>query len=65
MKDVLAETTYQYPDSQIAFTFFNAELIGGRIKLNVHKAYKWVLPIELKNYEFCPADVEILSKLSN
>lgn len=64
VKDVFAKTIYQYPDSKIAFTFFNAEFINGEIELNVHKNYKWVLPRELANYRFCPADIEILYKLT-
>lgn len=65
VKDVFARTTYKFPDRKIAFTFYNVELVGGKIKLNVHSDYKWVLPAELENFEFCPADTEILSKLLN
>jgi 8-oxo-dGTP diphosphatase len=65
VKDVFAKTSYQFPDQEIAFTFFNAELVSGTIILNVHNDYKWVLPKELSNYDFCPADVEILEKLVN
>jgi len=63
VKDVFAKTTYQYPDREIVFTFFDAELISDKIKLNVHEDYKWVLPRELNNYNFCPADVEIVNSL--
>lgn len=63
VKDVFAETTYQYPDREIDFTFFNAELVSGEIELEVHQEYKWVEPSELANYEFCPADVAIVQRL--
>lgn len=63
VKDVFATTTYRYPDREIDFTFFEAEAFDDEIKLNVHKDYKWVMPNELRNYNFCPADVEIIKRL--
>lgn len=64
VKGIFAETTYKYPEREIAFTFFEAEIIGGELKMNVHNDMQWVLPSELKNYKFCSADVEIMEKLS-
>lgn len=62
--DTFAQTKYQYPDKLINFTFFNAVINGGTIKMNVHKDIKWVSVSEIKSYEFCPADVEILDMIS-
>lgn len=64
VKDVFAKTTYQYPDREIYFTFFNVDFMKSEIKLNVHKGYKWVMPSELKDYDFCPADVGVINKLA-
>ena len=64
IKCVFVETTYKYPDREIAFTFFNAEIMGGELKMNVHNDMQWVLPSELKDYEFCPADMEIIRRLA-
>ncbi|MDD4699079.1 MAG: 8-oxo-dGTP diphosphatase MutT [Oscillospiraceae bacterium] len=61
---VFAEKEYEYPDRRIAFTFFEAELTGGEIKANVHKDVEWITAAELMDYEFCPADVEIIEKLN-
>lgn len=63
VKDIYAETTYEYPDKVIAFTFFNAEITNGEIKMDVHEEIKWVMQSELINYEFCPADVGIVKNL--
>lgn len=63
IKNIFSKTTYQYPDREIAFTFFEAEIFDSEIKLNVHKDYNWVVPSELKNYNFCPADVEVIKRL--
>lgn len=60
---VYAETVHQYPEQELAFTFFKARLVSGTPHLGVHKQIKWVKPEELTNYEFCPADVEIVERL--
>jgi mutator protein MutT len=63
VNDVFGKSEYEYADGKIAFTFFSADFTGGIIKVNVHKDIKWVLPNELKDYQFCPADVEIVESL--
>lgn len=63
VESVFAETTYQYPNREIAFTFFNAVLLYGELKRAVHQDFRWVSLDELKNFEFCPADVEIVKLL--
>jgi 8-oxo-dGTP diphosphatase len=60
---IFAETTYQYPDRKISFTFFNAEIISGELTPKVHQQVQWITPEELKNYDFCPADTEIVNRL--
>lgn len=57
---VYATTQYRYPEREIAFMFFCAEIEQGKIVPTVHKDVRWVLPSELGNYEFCPADVEVV-----
>ena len=64
LKGLYARTKYRYPDREIAFSFFRAELTNGEIKRKVHRDIKWVLPDELKSYEFCPADIEIVNRLA-
>lgn len=59
-----AETEYQYPNRVISFTFFEAVIVEGEIQVKVHNNVKWVLPVELKGYTFCPANVEIVERLS-
>lgn len=58
-----AETEYQYPNRRIAFTFFDAEIVDGEMRPKVHSDVRWVQSKELKEYEFCPADVEIVEAL--
>lgn len=60
---VFARTFYQCPERGIRFTFFLAEIISGTPRLSVHLEVQWVKPKDLLNYEFCPADVEVVEKL--
>lgn len=52
---IYQQMIYQYPEKEIYFTFFVAEIVSGEIKKNVHKKVQWVTPSELEQYEFCPA----------
>ena len=60
---IFKKTQYRYPDKLIDFTFFNAYIVNGCICMNVHKEIKWIPVSEIRNYEFCPADAEILDML--
>lgn len=63
IQGVFAETTFQYPDRRIAFTFFDANITSGELMPTVHKQVRWVAPQELPEFDFCPADTEIVQKL--
>ena len=61
--DIFAEADHEYPDITIHLTLFNAEILCGEPKLNVHVDIKWIRPDEIPNYNFCPADKDILNKI--
>ncbi len=61
---IFTENVYRFENKEIAFTVFDAEITGGVMKLNVHNAAKWVSVEELYNYEFMPADIEFVDKLT-
>lgn len=65
IQGVFAKTTYRYPDREIAFTFYSAEIVKGEVTAKVHREFRWVTPEEINRYEFCPADVEIVEMLRN
>ena len=58
-------TSYPYKQWELVFTFFVAEIAAGTPVTTVHEQIRWVSAAELKDYTFCPADVEIVEKLSN
>lgn len=53
---------YDY-DGGVRLTFFNAEITGGRMRLNVHEDVRWVWPREIKEYDFMPPDEEVVESL--
>ena len=57
-------TSYPHAGNELIFTFFCAEIVGGDISVNVHEQVKWVSAAELVDYEFCPADVEIVERIA-
>ncbi len=62
-KDIFDNSTYNYDNSEISFTFINAKITKGIPKNIEHEEIKWVDINELDNYEFCPADIEILERI--
>lgn len=63
VKDVFMEVVHEYPDITVHLTLYNASIVGGTIKLIEHNDLRWITVEEISNYEFCPADEEILKRL--
>ena len=62
--DVFMDVVHEYPDLIVHLTLFNAAILEGIPKKLEHNDIKWITPSEISNYEFCPADVEILKKIT-
>ncbi len=63
VNDVFADLTHEYPDMTVRLTLFNCEIESGEPQLLEHAEIKWMTPAETDDYEFCPADEDILKKL--
>ncbi len=63
--EVFTEVTHEYPDITVHLTLFNCSILRGQPQLLEHINMKWIMPSEIPDYEFCPADVEILKKIIN
>ena len=61
--DVFFTVDHVYPDITIRLVLFNAEILSGEPKLLEHADLKWISADDIDNYEFCPADKEILEKI--
>lgn len=62
--DVFFEVDHEYPDIFIHLTLFNCEIAEGTVKMLEHNDIKWITPEEIPQYEFCPADKDILEKIT-
>jgi 8-oxo-dGTP diphosphatase len=63
--DVFRETYHDYGDINIHLTLFRCSIVDGKPKLFEHNDLKWISPVDIKNFAFCPADKDILKKISN
>ena len=54
---------HEYPDISVHLTLFNATIDAGTPQKLEHNDIKWIKVTEIDNYDFCPADEEILKKL--
>lgn len=65
VKDLFMEVTHEYPDVTVHLSLFNATILEGEPKMLEHNDIKWITPKEIPNFNFCPADEEILEKIIN
>lgn len=61
---IYTEVDHVYPDITIHLTLFNARLSGGEPQKLEHNDIRFILPSEIEQYNFCPADKEILKKIT-
>ena len=61
--DEFIDVVHQYPDIKVHLTLFNATIAEGVPQKLEHNDIKWITPSEIPNYDFCPADTEILKKI--
>ena len=61
---IFAESTFEYPDISVHLTLLEAEIVSGELKLLEHKSLHWIKPEESAAFEFSPADIPFIRKLS-
>ena len=60
---VFLDVVHEYPDITVHLTLFNAVISEGEPKLLEHNDLRWITPKEIPQYDFCPADEEILERI--
>ena len=63
VRDVFMEVDHVYPDLTVHLTLFNASIAEGVPQKIEHNDLRWITVEEIDQYEFCPADEEILRRL--
>ena len=61
--DVFMDVIHEYPDITVHLTLFNATIADGIPQKLEHNDIQWITSGEISNYEFCPADEEMLKKI--
>ena len=63
--EVFMEVIHEYPDLTVRLTLFHATIADGVPQKLEHNDIHWIGVDEIPNYDFCPADEEILRRLQN
>ncbi len=63
--EVYMQVLHQYPDLLVRLTVLNATIESGEVQRLEHNDIRWITPLEIPNYPFCPADEDILAKLQS
>lgn len=61
--EVFMDVIHEYPDITVHLTLFSATIADGIPQKLEHNDIRWITPEEIPNYEFCPADEEILKRI--
>lgn len=61
--EIFTELDHVYPDITIHLTLFNCEIAEGTVQKLEHNDIRFITPDEIPQYNFCPADKEILEKI--
>ncbi len=62
---VFCAVDHVYPDITIRLTLYEAEIASGEPQLLEHNDLRWITPAEIGQYEFCPADEDILATITD
>lgn len=65
VRDVCMEMVHEYPDLTVHLTLFRAVLAEGEPQKLEHNDIRWITLAESAEYEFCPADTEMLVRLKS
>lgn len=62
--DPFMDVFHEYPDITVHLTLFHATIAQGTPQKLEHNDIRWITPEEISQYNFCPADQEILQKIT-
>jgi 8-oxo-dGTP diphosphatase len=61
--EVYMEVDHVYPDISIRLILFHAAIAAGEPQKLEHNDIRWITPAQILDYDFCPADQDILKKI--
>lgn len=63
--EVFTQVIHEYPDIHIRLTLFHCTIAEGTPQLLEHADLKWIHPSEIPDFDFCPADEDILALIAS
>ncbi len=60
---VFMDVLHEYPDLTVHLTLFNAAIATGIPQKLEHNDIQWITAVQIPDFNFCPADVDILAKI--
>lgn len=63
--EVFMDVLHEYPDITVHLTLLNATIAEGIPQKLEHNDIRWITVDEIPQYDFCPADEEILRRLQD
>ena len=61
--DLFMEVIHDYPDILIRLSLFHCTIPEGFPQALEHNDIRWIHPSEIDQYDFCPADTDILKRI--
>ena len=61
--DVFMEVVHPYPDITVELTLYHSTIASGAPRMIEHVDLRWITPAQIPEFDFCPADVEILQQI--
>lgn len=61
--ELFMELTHEYPDLTVRLSLYHAVIERGVPQKLEHHDLLWLLPSEVDEYAFCPADKDILNRI--
>ena len=62
--ELFMDVVHECPDLTVHLSLYHAAINQGVPQKLEHNDIRWITPAEIPHYEFCPADVEILQKIT-
>ena len=63
IKDKFYQVEHDYPDFHLSMAVYTCKLLSHKLKMNVHRALKWVRPESLLQLEWAGADLPVANKI--
>ncbi len=62
-REPFMQVMHTYPDITVRLTLLNAVITAGEPQMLEHSDLRWITPDEIPEYNFCPADKDILREI--